>query len=434
MAEKKYIIDNLNWQGNWTVKEYKDLDIKKDIAGLGAFPHLGASDPRLRKDVVSQLGKMKDDLGITDFFKSGFNINSAHRATSAQHSKWTALDAKPLGDMTWQRLDTSFETHGFITHIHPNYGPGYDQGLKYLNISPADVDKYDVFKVEVRTFDKATQKIMTKTFTLHKNDLHIHAAYQGEYNPAKYRSMAEPLNKDLSSNLKKGGTTGQAASITHQGEEIAKGVAEQKLSADNAYTHPEVNTDVTQRVLSKDGTIASPAKLEGSVSKTGLAASSAPAGLNKVFKTPNMESITKVLYSGVKLGASMLTGYLMGRATEMVLGKEGSKIAGKIQEYKSYYNLATKAMQTYASSAWSAITHSAFGQAISSAWTALSHTLVGQAVAWVSSAISAVTSAITSAIVSAVYAIAGAVATAATAIGGAIMSAIAWVAALAIPW
>jgi len=241
------------------------------------------------------------------------------------------------------------------------------------------------------------------------------------------------LNKDLSPSgtvlngyvSKDGNSASQAANIPNQA-----------LSADNAYTHPEVNTDPTQRILTKNGAVASPSNIEGSVSETSLAAASDPASLNKVFKTPNMESMTKVLYSGVQLGAQMLTGYFVGRATEMVLGKQGAKIVGKIQEYKSYYNMATYAMKTFASSTWSAIANSAFGQAVSSAWTALSNTVVGQAVAWVNSAISFVTSAITNAVVSVVTGIANAIATSAVgvAVGNAIGAFIGWIAALAFPW
>lgn len=95
---------------------------------------------------------------------------------------------------------------------------------------------------------------------------------------------ANVLNKDLSSNLK-GGATSQAASIASQSSEAAKGL---KLSAYNAYTHPEVNTDVTQRVLTKNGDVASPARLEGSIGKTDLAIASDPSKIIE-FKNKQKE-------------------------------------------------------------------------------------------------------------------------------------------------
>lgn len=215
-----------------------------------------------------------------------------------------------------------------------------------------------------------------------------------------------------------GQTTGQAVNI-----------AEQKLSAENAYNHPEVNTDPTQRVLGKDGAeIANPANLEGAAGKTDLAAASDPSKINKFFKTPNGQAISKVLYSGIKLGVGFLTSYLTSRMDQLLFGKEGAKTVGKVREGYSYYGTARDIYTNWstiiksAKATWSAIKIGA-----QAAWKAVS-SLVGQAVQWVGSAIQAVLSAVQ--FVAGV--IASAVASAASAVVGAIAAAFAWI--LAFPW
>lgn len=260
--------------------------------------------------------------------------------------------------------------------------------------------------------------------------------FKGKYIDTNLDKFRQFLNKDLSPS----GTPFKAsltATDGPTGRTITEGQATgqaAKLSAENAYTHPDVNYDPKQRVLSQDGAVASPAKLDGGVSKTDLAASSAPANTNKFFKTPNGQAISKVLYSGINIGIGMLQGYLTSRMDQLLFGKEGAKKVAKVREGVSYYNTA-KGMAKGIYENWGAITKgakatwSAVKLGAQAAWQAVSSFAV-HAVSWVVSAVSTAVSAMAGAIATAATVVAGA----AAAVGGAIMSAIAWIAALALPW
>lgn len=254
------------------------------------------------------------------------------------------------------------------------------------------------------------------------------------------------LNKDLSNNnivlegyaRKTVDSTGREINLDGKGPSLAANIDYQKLSAKDFYDPrtEQVNYDVTQRVLSKDGNVTSSPTFEGSVTQTDLAASSDPASLNKFFKTPNMESITNVLYSGVQLGAGFLRSYLTSRADELLFGKEGAKKVSKIREFKGYYDTAKAIVEKWgaikegAKVAWSAV--KAVAQ---TAWHAISSFAV-QAAQWVGTAISSAASTIAGAVAGAITTAATAIAGAAAAVGSAIASGIGWVivALTAFPW
>lgn len=139
-------------------------------------------------------------------------------------------------------------------------------------------------------FDKKTLLDDKDLYKLHETHFDVETLNDLQYQ--KYKQNIE-LNKDLSKKIK-GTETGGASSFANQSKDLSKNVSAPSLSKDTkleglkgkfeglkekfeGYTHPEVNTDVTQRVLGKDGAaIASSAKLEGSVSKTDLAPASDP--------------------------------------------------------------------------------------------------------------------------------------------------------------
>lgn len=138
------------------------------------------------------------------------------------------------------------------------------------------------------------------------------------------------LNKDLTPGdgvLYKDGVFYAKLEYTDKIKDSAADIAEQKLSAESFYDPrtEQVNYDVTQRVLSKDGTLASATNIEGGVAETDLAASSDPASTNMYFQTPNGEIVQKVLYSSINIGAQFLAGYLVSRMDQLLFGKEGAK-------------------------------------------------------------------------------------------------------------
>ncbi|MFA6946853.1 MAG: hypothetical protein WC220_13235 [Pedobacter sp.] len=122
---------------------------------------------------------------------------------------------------------------------------------------------------------------------------------------------------------------------------------------------------------------------------TGIA--SQPFGRTKPFSTPNAEAIKNTLYSGIKLGTQYMTGYLVDRYKDKILGKKLSKAVDKFNQYAGYvktfapnvWEAASGAVKAFASAAWQPIAQTAFGQAIAGAATAMwgAITAIGSAIA-----------------------------------------------------
>lgn len=192
-----------------------------------------------------------------------------------------------------------------------------------------------------------------------------------------------------------------------------------KQKPQNPYTHPDANSDPTQRVYNKNGQSLKQAPTQGKQPP----AASKPFGRQPVFQSPNNAAIDTAL-GGTAAAAAAATGALYKETAAEGL-KYTMTITGKVVTDGAATGYAASAQ---GASAWSAATN-----AVSSAWSAAT-TAIGNVVSWIGGAISSMATAVAGAVSAIAGAIAGAVATAASAVGSAIASAIAWIAALAFPW
>ena len=404
-----------------TVKTAKFKDF-----GLNVAPNVGRM-AYARKDVVITLKNIQDGIN-KDFPGKGYGFvitdgARSYKPKKAGHYNLVGVDIKPTGGMKWEQLVNSVKKHGkgFDGNIHKNLDPSNLPKAKagYGLISPKAADN----------------PVASKFNNYHNN--HLDLKYNSPYDPDKSLLVPSGGGGGGGSSLTGGAasldqyfdqlkhdpsvtgmhydpskmTEGQQSeylknyfrdSSTTEGQQFENlkdvfgskstfqmgvehneflggyGAGDNLLSTGKSFYDPiteQINLDPTQRVLFES--------VNTTEQKLGFASqppvASRPFNRELSFTTPNLESLKKVLYGGVKFGVEYAKGYLRDRSRDLIFGKKLSRMMGKADSIRSYASLFKGLAKTFAKSTWNAASKAvqAFANA---AWQSIAQTAVGQAI------------------------------------------------------